>query len=96
MKLGVTGTICVKGESDGMGGKYGESGVYVADVSKDSNAYGNLQVGDIIVAYEGNAITEFDSFSNHIKAMKDGEKLTLTVYRNGKTITVVIEMSILK
>lgn len=96
MKLGVTGTICVKGESDGMGGKYGESGVYVADVSKDSNAYGNLQVGDIIAAYEGNAITEFDSFSNHIKAMKDGEKLTLTVYRNGKTITVVIEMSILK
>ena len=96
MKLGITGTICVKGESDGAGGKYGESGVYVADVAKDSNADGSLKVGDIIVAFEGNAISEFDPFSNHIKEMKDGEKLTLTVYRDGKTITVVIEMSIVK
>lgn len=96
MKLGVTGTICVKGESDGMGGKYAESGVYVADVSKGSNADGNLKIGDIIVAYEGNAISEFDPFSNHIKTLKDGDKLTLTVYRDGKTITVVIQMSIHK
>ena len=96
MKLGITGSICVKGESDGAGGKYGESGVYVADVSKGSNADGNLKIGDIIVAFEGNAISEFDPFSNHIKTLKDGDKLTLTVYRDGKMITVVIEMSIVK
>ena len=96
MKLGITGSICVKGESDGMGGKFGESGVYVADVSKGSNADGNLKIGDIIVSFEGNAISEFDPFSNHIKEMKDGEKLTLSVYRDGKIIEVVIEMSIHK
>lgn len=96
MKLGITGSICVKGESDGMGGKYGESGVYVADVSKGSNADGNLKIGDIIVSFEGNTISEFDPFSNHIKEMKDGEKLTLSVYRDGKVIEVVIEMSIHK
>ena len=73
-----------------------ESGVYVADVSKGSNADGNLKIGDIIVAFEGNAISEFDPFSNHIKTLKDGDKLTLTVYRDGKMITVVIEMSIVK
>ena len=96
MKLGISGVICVKGESDGAGGKYGESGVYVADVSAGSNADGNLKVGDIIVAFEGNAISEFDPFSNHIKSMNNGDKLTLTVYRGGQLITVVIEMSIFK
>lgn len=96
MRLGITGGICTKGEDDGTGGKFAESGVFVTEVQNGTNADGYLEAGDIIISFNGIRITDFDPFSEHIKSLKDKDVLSLEVYRDGKTVKVDIPMSILK
>ncbi len=96
MRLGITGGMCSKGEEDGLGGKFEESGVFVSKVSEKSNASGHLEGGDIILTYAGHRIESFDPFSEYVKKMKDGDVLKLTVYREGKVIDVEIKMDIMK
>ncbi len=96
MRLGITGGFCMKGDSDGNGGTFAETGVYVTDIQAGTNADGKLKAGDIITAYNGRRIESFDPFSEHIKGMKDGDVLKLSVLRGNAKIDVEIKMDITK
>jgi S1-C subfamily serine protease len=74
-------------------------GIYVNTITKNSPAdkagihgstidqYGTKHLGDIIIAADGHNITTTDDLVNYIGQYKSvGDKLTLTVYRNGHAI----------
>ena len=64
-------------------------GVTVGDVSEDSPAEkAGLQVNDIITAVNGKEISGRTGLSEAVSAASVGDTLTLTVYRQGKTISV--------
>ncbi len=96
MKLGITGSFCIKGEPDGKGGTFPRTGVYVSNVEPESNAYKKIHAGDIILSYNGKTLDNFDEFSSFLKQMKNGETLRLTVYRDGQVTDIEIVMDIAK
>ena len=68
-------------------------GVYIRSVNEYSDAHKKgLTTGDIIVAADGEDVTD----SGELNRIKDrhgvGEILTLTIYRNGETFDVEIEL----
>ena len=64
-------------------------GVTVSDVSEDSPAEkAGLQVNDIITAVNGKEISGRTGLSEAVSAASVGDTLTLTVYRQGNTISV--------
>ena len=65
------------------------AGAAVRDVSEDSPAEkAGLQVNDIITAVNGKEISGRTGLSEAVSAASVGDTLTLTVYRQGKTISV--------
>ena len=56
----------------------------VADVFNISNT--NLKAGDIIKGINGNNVNSFDDYSREISKYKEGEKITINVLRNNKSI----------
>jgi len=70
------------------------SGVYVSSVAtENSYAYGYLEVGDIITHINGNAITSVQDIRNIVNAKRYVTSVTLTVYRNGETLTIEIPLT---
>ena len=78
-----------------------KTGLYVKDVNKDSGCYEIVLRGDIITAFDGQTlvydaengllpdITVFDI----LKTKKAGDKVKLTVYRNGETVDLTVTLS---
>lgn len=65
------------------------AGAAVRDVSEDSPAEkAGLQVNDIITAVNGKEISGRTGLSEAVSAASVGDTLTLTVYRQGKTVSV--------
>jgi serine protease Do len=63
----------------------GGKGVVVAQVSADSPAEAaGIEVGDIIVAYNDQPVTEVGSFRNRVSLTKPGERQKLTIIREGQ------------
>jgi serine protease Do len=48
--------------------------------------------GDVITAVDGKSVGSMDDLSAAIKAQKPGDKVELTVLRNGKEVTVVLTL----
>lgn len=92
--LGVTittGTV----EADGVtraGAKVtaGTSGSAVVSGSPADKA--GLKVGDIIVAYDGNAVSSTYSLLGYVRASALNDKVTLTIVRGGKTMDVEVTL----
>jgi len=64
-------------------------GIYVVDIISGSPAeVAGLQPGDIITKIDGKAITDDSSLSDIISSKKPGDKMTLEIYRDGKTQTI--------
>lgn len=92
--LGVTittGTV----EADGVtraGAKVtaGTSGSAVASGSPADKA--GLKVGDVIVAYDGNAVSSTYSLLGYVRASALNDKVTLTIVRGGKTMDVEVTL----
>jgi len=71
-------------------------GVLVSDVSHDSAAAeAGIQSGDIIIELDGKPVVDVGSFRNHIALSKPGEKVTLTVLRDGKEKTLKAKLQAL-
>ena len=67
------------------------AGAAVKAVSQDSPAEkAGLQVNDIITAVNGTEISGRSELSERVSASSVGDTLTLTVYRQGKTISVEV------
>lgn len=92
--LGVTittGTV----EADGVtraGAKVtaGTSGSAVVSGSPADKA--GLKVGDVIVAYDGNAVSSTYSLFGYVRASALNDKVTLTIVRGGKTMDVEVTL----
>ena len=92
--LGVTittGTV----EADGVtraGAKVtaGTSGSAVVSGSPADKA--GLKVGDVIVAYDGNAVSSTYSLLGYVRALALNDKVTLTIVRGGKTMDVEVTL----
>jgi serine protease Do len=64
-------------------------GILVSQVTDSSPAdKAGLKVGDLIVRYQGNEVSEVGDFRNRIAMTPPGSKIRLTVLRNGKQLDV--------
>ena len=63
-----------------------------AVVSGSPAAKAGLQAGDTIVAFNGNAVNNNYSLLGYVRAAALGDKATLTIVRNGKTINVDVTL----
>ena len=68
-------------------------GIYVLGLDERYNAVGVLEVGDIIVALDGNAVYNNNQFSFYLNNYKPGDEIQLEVYRNGKYKTVELVLA---
>lgn len=65
-------------------------GVEVVLVQPGSPAEGNLFVGDIIIAARGEPVRTTSGLRNVMEAVRPGEKVDLTVRREGKTVELTL------
>lgn len=68
-------------------------GVYVSEVSKGSDALKKgLQVGDVILEVNGTPVTTVAEVNLIKEGLSVGDTLDLTVYREGETLEITIEL----
>ncbi len=74
-----------------------KKGILVAQVSEDSPAEkAGLKVGDLIVRYQGEKITEVADFRNRVALTPPGTASNLTVIRNGKRKVINVNIGTLE
>lgn len=74
-------------------GYSGQTGVVVRDVLAASPAYkAGLQQGDIITSINGSSINNTDDLSTIIERSSPGTRVTLTVWRNQKSIKIPVTL----
>ncbi|MGL5979073.1 MAG: S1C family serine protease [Erysipelotrichaceae bacterium] len=70
-----------------------KSGLIIADVSTDSPAaLAGVEVGDILTAFDGVEITSFKQFRQELYQKKVGERVTITVYRDGSLLELNVTL----
>ena len=69
-----------------------KAGLQGSDKTFDSNGQQVMIGGDIVTAVEGQAVATMQDLSAAIRAQQPGDKVELTVLRNGKEITVVVTL----
>ncbi|KTC64912.1 DegP protease (Do-like, S2-serine-like) (plasmid) [Legionella adelaidensis] len=79
-----------------------QKGVLIGDVLPDTpaekaglkptyrNHFGHIVLGDVIVALSGHSVPNYDTLYNLLTDIKVGEKITLTVLRDGKPINLAM------
>ena len=66
-------------------------GAALREVEKDGPAAAaGLQANDIITAIDGKEISSYEELAQRIAASEPGDKLELTVYRKGETLTITV------
>ncbi|WP_297535706.1 site-2 protease family protein [Thermococcus sp.] len=68
------------------------SGILVSDVVPNSPAYGVLHKGDVIVAINGQPINTMEQFIAYMNKTRPGEKVTLTVIRDGEKMNLQLTL----
>lgn len=70
-------------------GVWTRGGVYIADVTSNSNAANaGLRRGDIVIAVDGSKISGFADIKKIIDSHNVGDTVSFTVYRNGQSLTL--------
>lgn len=70
-----------------------QDGVLVSDVVDDGPAQkAGLQDGDVIVAFAGKPLSDYSSLAAAVRAAKPGDRVDVTVLRDGKRQTVKVEL----
>lgn len=68
-------------------------GIYIADVQNNSAASrAGLRAGDVITQFDGEDIETYKDFLSKLYAKKSGDKVTLTINRDGSTQTVNVTL----
>ena len=65
-----------------------KNGVLVSSVDPQGAAYGLLKVCDIIIAMDGEMVTDMDALTGLLYQCKVGDRVTLTVWRDGSAVDV--------
>ena len=70
-----------------------DEGIYVVKISKDGPAAKtNIKMGDIITKIDGNSINKMSELRTYIYRKKPGDKITLTVNRQGKENNIDVNL----
>ena len=84
-KLGITGQVINEALSQINGIPVG---VYIWSIDPTSELAGkNVTQGDIIIAIDGQKITDFNDISAVLKTKAPGDVVTLTLYRSAKGVS---------
>lgn len=68
-------------------------GVYVTSIDQFSSAeLAGIKIGDVITSADGQTITTMDDLNAIKNTHQVGDKMTLTVYRNGETIDITLTL----
>lgn len=68
-------------------------GVYITSIDQFSAAeLAGLRIGDIITAADGTTIKTMDELNNIKNTHKVGDKMTLTLYRNGENMDITVTL----
>jgi PDZ domain-containing protein len=59
-------------------------GIYVANVASYSNFYNKLELGDTIIKIDDNHFDSSEGFQNYLTKLKKGQKIKVTIIRDGK------------
>ncbi|MBE6530210.1 MAG: PDZ domain-containing protein [Ruminococcaceae bacterium] len=70
-----------------------KDGVLVSSVSP-YGANGLLQIGDIIVSFDGKDVKESDELIERLYSYKRGDKVKVVIYKNGETTPTEIELTL--
>jgi len=68
------------------------SGVLIQGVPEDGPAYGTLEQADVIVAIDGDPVTYVGQLQGMIAMRHPGDRVNLTVYRDGQPRTVELRL----
>ena len=106
--MGISGLTVTPEIASAMNLNSGQTGALVAEVvsgspadkfglqsgskSFDLNGQQVMIGGDVITAVDGKSVATMEDLSAAIKAQKPGDKVELTVLRNGKEIAVVLTL----
>ena len=91
--LGVSVTTMTEEIANSNGVEYTE-GAYVAQVATGSPAYrAGIRKNDIITAIDGTKITTADQLISIIRNHSPGDKITITISRNGKISDISVTLS---
>jgi serine protease Do len=70
-------------------------GAYIADVTKGGPAEkAGVQMGDIVKAVNAETVKNYQDLTRKVGNVKSGEKLTLTILRNGKTVQITVQAAL--
>lgn len=65
------------------------TGIYIVEVSNDSGAANaGIQAGDVVTAIDGKKVATMEELNTIKKEYKPGDTVTVTVVRNGKTLSL--------
>lgn len=72
---------------------YSATGLYIADITEDSDLYGKVAKGDVITHINGQKITNDDMVLDIIEDCKAGDSISLTVlFANGSTKDFTVKL----
>lgn len=93
VQLGVQ-LVTIANEQTAAQYRVSELGVYVAEVTANSDAYyGGLRVGDRILSVNGKEISAAEEIKDIVQASKVGDSLTFTVDRNGEAEVLTVTLT---
>ena len=70
-----------------------KGGILIAQVADDSPAAkAGLQAGDLIVSFEGNAVSDVGDFRNQVSLTRPGSKVDIGILRDGDSQTISVSI----
>lgn len=97
--IGITGGTIAKGDQYSLGGvmySAEKDGVIVSSVDPNGAAANLLKVADIIIALDGEAVKDMDALIEMLYEHKIGDTVSITVWRDGKEVSVSVTLGIAK
>ena len=95
--IGIKAGTIKKGDKYSLGGvEYvaEKDGVIVSSVEANGAAANLLQVADIIIAFDGKPISDMETMVELLYQHKIGDKVPITVWRQGQEVTVTVTLGV--
>ncbi len=95
--IGISGGSIKKGDQYSLGGvmySAEKNGVIVSTVDPNGAASNILKVADIIIEFDGKEISDMDTLIERLYSHKIGDKVSITVWRNGEEVTVSVVLGV--
>ena len=67
-------------------------GVYISSVNEGYPAYGKIEVGDIVVSFDGVTTPSIERLRAELFKHKVGDKVIIEVWRNGQIVSIEVTL----